>query len=174
MNLHTLKNSNPRQARKRVGRGNGNNWGRTCGRGEKGQKSRSGSTIRPHFEGGQIPLFRRLPKRGFKSRNHKLFAIVNVSALEEHFESGDDVNVMTLAQKTLISKIGAGLKILGNGELTKKLTVVADAFTGSARKKIEAAGGSCTVGTVDAPVVEENNASTVEESDAPVADETVE
>lgn len=76
MSLHTLTNSNKRQARKRVGRGNGNNWGRTAGRGEKGQKSRSGSTIRPHFEGGQIPLFRRLPKRGFKSRNHKLLPLL--------------------------------------------------------------------------------------------------
>jgi large subunit ribosomal protein L15 len=157
MKLHELKNSNTRQARKRVGRGNGNNWGRTCGRGEKGQKSRSGSTIRPHFEGGQIPLFRRLPKRGFKSRNHKLFAIVNIRNLEATFESGDEVNTITLAQKTLISKLGAGLKILGDGELTKKLTVVADAFTGSARQKIEAAGGTCTVGSTDAPAVEENN-----------------
>ncbi|OVE77959.1 50S ribosomal protein L15 [bacterium F16] len=146
MSLHTLKTSNVRQARKRVGRGNGNNWGRTCGRGEKGQKSRSGSTIRPHFEGGQIPLFRRLPKRGFKSRNTKVFAIVNIRDLDMTFADGDSVTVESCQAKTLVSKLGAGLKILGDGQLTKKLTVTAAAFSESAQQKIEAAGGSCTVG----------------------------
>lgn len=149
MSLHTLTNSNKRQARKRVGRGNGNNWGRTAGRGEKGQKSRSGSTIRPHFEGGQIPLFRRLPKRGFKSRNHKLFAIVNIRDLDTAFADGDSVTVESCQEKKLISKLGAGLKILGDGELTKKLTVTAAAFSTSAQQKIEAAGGTCTVGEAE-------------------------
>jgi large subunit ribosomal protein L15 len=147
MSLHTLNNNNQRQARKRVGRGNGNNWGRTGGRGEKGQKSRSGSTIRPHFEGGQIPLFRRLPKRGFKSRNQQVFAIVNIRDLDEAFADGDSVTVESCkAKKLLASKLGAGLKVLGDGELTKKLTVTAAAFSESAKQKIEAAGGSCTVG----------------------------
>ena len=146
MSLHTLKNNNPRQARKRVGRGNGNNWGRTCGRGEKGQKSRSGSTIRPHFEGGQIPLFRRLPKRGFKSRNPKIFAIVNIRDLDMTFSDGDSVTVEACQEKKLISKINSGLKILGDGELTKKLSVTAAAFSESAKQKIEEAGGTCTVG----------------------------
>jgi large subunit ribosomal protein L15 len=160
MNLHTLKTGNKRQARKRVGRGNGNNWGRTCGRGEKGQKSRSGSTIRPHFEGGQIPLFRRLPKRGFKSRNHKVFAIVNIRDLDTVFADGDTVNVESCIEKKLISTLGAGLKVLGDGQLTKKLTVTAAAFSDSAKQKIEAAGGSCTVGEV------EETATTAEEPSA--------
>ncbi|OVE82560.1 50S ribosomal protein L15 [bacterium M21] len=150
MKLHSLSRTTKRKARKRVGRGNGNNWGRTCGRGEKGQMSRSGATHRPCFEGGQIPLIRRLPKRGFTNPNHKYFTLVNVRSLEDNFENGEDVNVDVLAAKHMIThKLGAGLKILGSGELTKKLNVTACAFSESAKAKIEAAGGTCTIGTVE-------------------------
>ena len=142
MNLHSLSSA-PRKARKRVGRGNGNNWGRTCGRGEKGQKSRSGSTIRPHFEGGQIPLIRRLPKRGFNNPDHKLFAVVNLFQLDKHFEAGAVVDGEALRQAGLVNKVQAGIKILADDELSKALTVKADAFSAAAKAKIEAAGGSC-------------------------------
>lgn len=144
MKLHSLSNTYKRKARKRVGRGHGNNWGRTGGRGEKGQKSRSGSSIRPHFEGGQITFFRRLPKKGFKSPDSTVYTVVNVATLDRHFEAGDSVDIDVLAQKGLIgAKLGSGLKILGNGEISKKLTVKAHAFSGSAQSKIEAAGGTC-------------------------------
>lgn len=143
MNLQTLKNSCPRQSRKRVGRGNGNNWGRCCGRGDKGQKSRSGYSRRPYFEGGQIPLFRRLPKKGFKSRAHKSYALVNLYDLEAMFESGAVIDAETLQGKGKIGDLGAGLKVLGEGEITKNLTVKATCFSASAKEKIEAAGGTC-------------------------------
>ena len=145
MELNNLKRTEKRQARKRVGRGNGNNWGRTCGRGEKGQKSRSGFTSRPHFEGGQIPLIRRIPKRGFKSRAHKDFALINVCDLEKHFNAGDTVDFDALFEKRLVNSLKSGLKILGTGELSKALTVSAHAFSATAQSKIEGAGGSITV-----------------------------
>lgn len=143
MDLHSLHNPAPRKKRKRVGRGNGNNWGRTCGRGEKGQLSRSGSTRRPHFEGGQIPLLRRLPKRGFNHPSGTVFQVVNTGALQKLFEDGDTVNVETLQEKGLINKVGDGVKILGKGNLTKKLSCHAHAYSASARAQIEGAGGTC-------------------------------
>ncbi len=143
MSLHDLENPAPRKQRKRVGRGNGNNWGRTCGRGEKGQMSRSGAHHRPYFEGGQIPLIRRLPKRGFKSYDHQEFSVVNIKALEAAFEDGETVDLEALSDRGLLSNLrNAGLKILGEGELTRRLTVKAHAFSGSAKAKIEAAGGT--------------------------------
>ena len=146
MNLHSFKRTYKRKARKRVGRGHGNNWGRTGGRGEKGQLSRSGANHRPHFEGGQITYFRRMPKKGFKSPFHKLFTVVNVETLERHFEAGATVDVTELCRKGLVGDDkGAGLKILATGELTKALTVKAVAFSAAAIAKIEAAGGSCEV-----------------------------
>jgi large subunit ribosomal protein L15 len=173
MNLNSLKTSAQQKARKRVGRGNGNNWGRTCGRGEKGQMSRSGANHRPYFEGGQIPLIRRLPKRGFTNPNHKNYTLVNVCELNRKFESGEEVNVLSLAKKAMISKIEFGLKILGSGELTKKLTVTADAFSESAKAKIEAAGGTWHIAGDDnaadaeeAPAVVEGKAAPVEEAEA--------
>ena len=141
--LHSLKNNVRRRPRKRVGRGTGGNWGRTCGRGEKGQLSRSGSKRRPYFEGGQIPLFRRLPKKGFKNPNHKQYAIVNVAELEERFESGDTIDVEQLKIKGMVGNVKNGLKILGNGEISKSLTIKASQFSSTARTKIESAGGSC-------------------------------
>jgi len=143
LKLHNLSNSAPRKPRKRVGRGNGNNWGRTCGRGEKGQKSRAGYSHRSYFEGGQIPFFRRIPKKGFKSPNRKVYALVNVRDLEARFESGDTVDIETVINKGMVGKIGAGLKILGNGEIAKSLTVKANCYSAAAREKIVTAGGTC-------------------------------
>ena len=144
MKLHSLQTSEgSKRPRKRVGRGDSSGYGRTCGRGEKGQKSRSGAVRRPYFEGGQIPLFRRLPKRGFNSRNHKEFNLVNVSVLETVFEAGETVNLENLREKGIVGKNALPLKVLGNGEISKALTVKADKFSASAREKIEKAGGTC-------------------------------
>jgi large subunit ribosomal protein L15 len=117
--------------------------GRTCGRGEKGQKSRSGSTIRPHFEGGQIPLFRRIPKRGFNHPSHKEYNLVNVSTLEKFFEAGDEIDAEVLPSKGVIRKNDLPLKVLANGVVEKAFKVKASKFSKVAREKIEAAGGTC-------------------------------
>ena len=143
MKLHSLKNTVTRKARKRVGRGHGNNWGRCAGRGDKGQMARSGAVRRPHFEGGQIPLFRRLPKRGFNSPNHKYYALVNLHALDEHFAAGEIVDPEILAAKGMIGKLQSGVKVLADGELSKALTVRAHKFSAAAQAQIEAAGGTC-------------------------------
>ena len=127
----------------RRGRGHGSGNGKTAGKGHKGQKARSGAP-RPGFEGGQMPLYRRIPKRGFTNRNYKEIIGINVSALER-FENGTEVTVDTLMEVGIVSNPKDGVKILGNGELTKKLTVKANAFSASAKEKIEAAGGSCEV-----------------------------
>lgn len=145
MKLHELSNPTERKDRKRVGRGEGGGRGKTCGRGNKGDGSRSGHHSRPHFEGGQIPLLRRLPKRGFNSPDHKEYALVNVSLLEEIFQDGDSIALETLQEHGLAKRTGAGLKVLGDGNLTKKLTVKATAFSASAKAKIEAAGGTCEI-----------------------------
>jgi large subunit ribosomal protein L15 len=146
MKLHDLHNTEgAKRPRKRVGRGDASGYGRTCGRGEKGQKSRTGSVIRPFFEGGQIPLFRRLPKRGFTSRNHKEFDLVNISTLEKLFDAGSTVDAETLREKAVLGKTKLPLKVLGNGEISKALTVKADKFSAAAKEKIEAAGGTCEV-----------------------------
>lgn len=127
----------------RRGRGHGSGNGKTAGKGHKGQKARSGAP-RSGFEGGQMPLYRRIPKRGFTNRNYKEIIGINVSALER-FENGAEVTVDTLMEVGIVSNPKDGVKILGNGELTKKLTVKANAFSASAKEKIEAAGGSCEV-----------------------------
>ena len=146
MKLHSLTNSEGAvKSRRRVGRGDSSGYGRTCGRGEKGQSSRSGSSRRLHFEGGQIPLFRRLPKRGFKSRNHKDYAVVNLRDLEDNFNASDVVDTTAVLEKRIVPKIKYGLKILGAGEISKALTVKADHFSEAAKAKIEAAGGKCEV-----------------------------
>ena len=145
MKLHELKNTVPRPNRKRVGRGDGSGHGRTAGRGEKGAGARTGHSRRPYFEGGQIPLIRRLPKRGFKNPNHIEFVVVNLNVLEE-LDAGDAVIDRAMLQaRGLIGKSKQPLKILGDGELTKKINVVADKFSASAREKIEGLGGTCTV-----------------------------
>ena len=145
MKLHELQNTVPRQARKRVGRGDGSGNGRTAGRGEKGAGARTGHKNRPYFEGGQIPLIRRLPKRGFKNPNHIEFEVVNLNVLEENFSDGDIVTMEELKKRGLLSKTTAPVKVLANGELTKKLTVTADKFSAAAKAKIEAVGGACKI-----------------------------
>ncbi len=127
----------------RRGRGHGSGNGKTAGKGHKGQKARSGAP-RIGFEGGQMPLYRRLPKRGFKNRNTLEIVSVNVSMLER-FEDGDTVDVEAMLKKGVISNPRDGVKILGNGELTKKLNVKANAFSASAKEKIEALGGTAEV-----------------------------
>ena len=129
---------------KRVGRGHGSGNGKTAGKGHKGQKARAGRGFRPGFEGGQMPLQRRVPKRGFNNIFAKEYSIVNVSALEV-FEDGAVVNAAALAEKGLIKSANESVKVLGNGELTKKLTVTATAFSASAAEKIQKAGGSVEV-----------------------------
>ena len=129
----------------RKGRGHGSGNGKTAGRGHKGQKARSGGGVRPGFEGGQTPLYRRMPKRGFNNKNFaNVYAEVNVSALDV-FEDGALIDAAVLAEAGLINKLYDGVKILGNGELTKNLTVKATCFTKSASEKIEKAGGKAEV-----------------------------
>lgn len=127
----------------RRGRGHGSGNGKTAGKGHKGQKARSGSP-RVGFEGGQMPLYRRIPKRGFKNRNYKEIIGINVSALDV-FEADSVVSIETLIEKGIVKNPKDGVKILGNGELTKKLTVSANAFSASAKEKIEALGGTVEV-----------------------------
>ena len=145
MNLHELSpaaGSNTKAYRKGRGAGSGN--GKTGGRGQKGQWARSGGGVRVGFEGGQMPLARRLPKRGFHNIFAKPLEAINVSVLDK-FEDGAVVDAKALLEKGILSKCEYGVKILGNGELTKKLTVQASAFSASAKEKIEAAGGKVEV-----------------------------
>ena len=128
----------------RRGRGHGSGNGKTAGKGHKGQKARSGGGTRIGFEGGQMPLYRRIPKRGFTNRNAKDIVGVNVSRLEA-FEDGAEVTVEALVEAGIVRNPKDGVKILGNGELTKKLNVKANAFSAAAKEKIEAAGGSTEV-----------------------------
>ena len=145
MNLHELKPTDgARKKEVRVGRGIGSGVGKTCGRGHKGQKARSGGGVRPGFEGGQMPIYRRLPKRGFKNVWAKKFAEVNVETLNR-FDEGAEIDAVALVEYGILKIVLDGLKILGNGEVTKKLTVRAQAFTKSAKEKIEAAGGTAEV-----------------------------
>ena len=131
--------------RRRVGRGQGSTLGKTCGRGHKGQKARSGGSVHPRFEGGQMPIYRRLPKRGFRSRNKRVVRVVNVADLERHFDAEATVDVEAMLAAGLVSGRFDAIKILGDGELSKALTVQTHAFSGSAREKIEAAGGTAEV-----------------------------
>ena len=133
-----------RKVRFRVGRGLGSGNGKTSGKGQKGQKSRSGGGVRTGFEGGQMPLYRRLPKRGFKNIFADVYAEVNVETLNR-FEDGATVDAVALIEAGVLKNVRDGVRILGNGELTKKLTVVANGFTKSAQEKIEAAGGKIEV-----------------------------
>jgi large subunit ribosomal protein L15 len=143
MDLSTLKpNKGARKARKRLGRGPGSGHGKTAGRGEKGQKSRSGYSRRLGFEGGQMPLYRRVPKRGFTNIFKTEFSVLNVADLERVFEAGAVVDAEALREAGLV-KGRKKIKVLGNGDLSKKLTVHADKFSATAKSKIEAAGGTC-------------------------------
>ena len=146
MKLHELKpNEGSVQTRKRVGRGSGSGLGKTSGKGHKGQNARSGGGVRPGFEGGQLPLFRRLPKRGFNNYEFRTeYAIVNVGDLND-FKDGSVIELSNLKESGLVKKEKDGIKILGNGELTKKLTVKANKFSSTAKQKIENAGGKIEV-----------------------------
>ncbi|MGN0768585.1 MAG: 50S ribosomal protein L15 [Christensenellales bacterium] len=148
MKLHNLSPAQgANTSEKRLGRGIGSGLGKTSGKGHKGQWARSGGGVRPGFEGGTMPLTRRIPKRGFKNALFKkVYSIVNVETLEKNFDNGAVVNAEVLYEKGIISKIEEyGLKVLGNGELTKSLTVQAKKFTESAAKKITEAGGKVEV-----------------------------
>jgi large subunit ribosomal protein L15 len=144
MNLHELKpNPGAKHRRKRLGCGESSGLGKTSGRGHKGQKSRSGGGVRPGFEGGQMPLHRRLPKKGFSNVAFRsTIAVVNVAQLNERFEDGETVNEEALRAKGLVSGRCDAVKVLGNGDLERKLTVTVDAVSASAKAKIEKAGGS--------------------------------
>lgn len=145
MNLHHLSPApGSTQVGKRKGRGPGTGNGKTAGRGHKGQWARSGGGVRVGFEGGQMPLARRVPKRGFNNIFAKPLEAINVASLNK-FEDGATVNVCDLLDKGILSKCEHGVKVLGNGTLTKKLTVRASAFSASAKEKIEAAGGKAEV-----------------------------
>lgn len=145
MRLHELKSSpGARQKAKRKGRGIGTGLGKTAGRGHKGQKSRSGGGVRPGFEGGQMPLQQRLPKRGFTNIFKKQIAEVNIKVLNR-FEDGTEVTPELLMEVGIIKSVKDGVKILGNGDLTKKLTVRAHYFSTNAVEKVEAAGGRAEV-----------------------------
>ncbi|MFA6807802.1 MAG: 50S ribosomal protein L15 [Eubacteriales bacterium] len=146
MKLHELKPAiGSTHKPKRVGRGGGSGMGNTAGRGHKGQKARSGGGVRPGFEGGQMPLMRRIPKRGFTNIFRKEYEIVNLSDLEERYESGAEITVESLIRSGLVKKANAGVKLLGNGELTKAFTVKVDKVSKSAAEKISAAGGKVEV-----------------------------
>ena len=145
MKLHELKPAEgATSVRKRLGRGIGSGLGKTSGKGHKGAKARSGGGKRPGFEGGQMPLTMRLPKRGFTNNFRKEYVAINVSRLDV-FEDGATVGPVELIEMGIIKKIGDGIKIMGDGELNKKLTVQANKFTATAKEKIEAAGGKAEV-----------------------------
>ena len=146
MKLHELHSAEgSRKVRNRVGRGTSSGNGKTAGRGQKGQKARSGGGVRLGFEGGQNPLFRRLPKRGFNNINRKEYAIVNIEVLNNRFEDDAEITPATLLEAGIIKNEKSGVKVLGNGELTKKLNVKAAKFSKSAEEAITAAGGSIEV-----------------------------
>lgn len=145
MKLHELKPAEgAKKSKKRVGRGTGSGLGKTSGRGSNGQNARSGGGVRPGFEGGQMPLFRRIPKRGFKNRNRIIWTTVNVDSLNV-FEAGTVVTPELLIECGMVKKLNFGIKVLGDGELNRGLVVKANKFTQSAIEKIEAAGGKAEV-----------------------------
>ena len=145
MDLSSLKpNEGSVKNNFRVGRGHGSGNGKTSGKGQKGQKSRSGGSPRLGFEGGQMPLYRRIPKRGFTNYNHLDIIGINVATLDA-FSDGDEVTIEALMEKGIVKNPKDGIKVLGNGEISKKLTVKLNAFSEKAKEKIEAAGGTCEV-----------------------------
>ncbi len=146
MKLENLPKSKETKATKRVGRGPGSGMGKTATRGENGQKSRSGASISPWFQGGQTPLHRRIPIRGFNNKRFATrYAVINLSDLDKFFNDGDVVTPEVLKEKKIIKKQLSGVKVLGNGELTKKLTVKANRFSSKAVTKIENSGGKAEV-----------------------------
>ena len=143
MKLNELSPSVPKKNRKRIGRGNSSGWGKTAGKGSNGQNSRAGGGVKPYFEGGQMPIYRRVPKRGFSNTVFKKeYTVVSLSFLNDNFEDGEEVSLETLFNKCLIKKGRDGVKILGNGELNKKLTVKVHKISKSAKAAVEAKGGT--------------------------------
>jgi len=151
MRLHDLKpNPGAKHRRKRLGIGESSGKGKTSGKGHKGQKARSGGSIRPGFEGGQMPIYRRLPKRGFNNNAFKtVWGVVNLDSLEKTFSAGDTISEETLRKAGLVKGRFDGVKILGRGELTKALTFQVDEVSATAREKIEKAGGSVVLPKAD-------------------------
>ena len=146
MKLESLPKSNETKARKRVGRGPGSGTGKTAGRGENGQKSRSGASISAWFQGGQTPIYRRVPKRGFNNaRFETKYATINLADLDKYYNDGDVVTPEVLKERGIVKKQLSGVKVLANGELSKKLTVKATRFSSTAVTKIENAGGKAEV-----------------------------
>lgn len=146
MRLHDLYPApGSTQEKKRIGRGRGSGWGKTAGKGHKGQKARAGGGVRPGFEGGQTPLYRRLPQRkGFRNINKIYYAVVNLDDLET-FDAGTEITVLKLIEAGLIKRVNDGVKVLGNGELTKALNVKVNKFSKTAEEKIKAVGGTAEV-----------------------------
>jgi large subunit ribosomal protein L15 len=146
MDLSSLKNTvGARHRRRRIGRGPGSGTGKTSGKGHKGQMARKGNKHKPGFEGGQMPLIRRIPKRGQNNKVRSVFAPVNVGMLDATFEDGAEITMVDIMKNGLANGQFDGIKILGSGDITKKLIVKATAFSKSAREKIEAVGGTCEV-----------------------------
>ena len=146
MMIHEItEQAGKNRKRKRIGRGQGSGWGKQAGRGHKGAGSRAGFSRRASYEGGQLPWFQRYPKRGFSNADfRKNYHVVNLKVLEERFESGDTIDVAVLATRRVVRDTNLPLKVLGEGELTKKFQITAAKFSASARKKIEEAGGTAT------------------------------
>ena len=158
MKLNELSPSVPKKNRKRIGRGNSSGWGKTAGKGSNGQKSRAGGGVKPYFEGGQMPIYRRVPKRGFSNTIFKKeYTVISLSFLNDNFEDGEVVSLETLFNKCLIKKGRDGVKILGNGELNKKLTVKVHKISKSAKAAVEAKGGTVELVEVKGFERAENN-----------------
>ena len=158
MKLNELSPSVPKKNRKRIGRGNSSGWGKTAGKGSNGQKSRAGGGVKPYFEGGQMPIYRRVPKRGFSNTIFKKeYTVISLSFLNDNFEDGEVVSLETLFNKCLIKKGRDGVKVLGNGELNKKLTVKVHKIAKSAKAAVEAKGGTVELVEVKGFEKAENN-----------------
>ena len=158
MKLNELSPSVPKKNRKRIGRGNSSGWGKTAGKGSNGQKSRAGGGVKPYFEGGQMPIYRRVPKRGFSNTIFKKeYTVISLSFLNDNFEDGEVVILETLFNKCLIKKGRDGVKVLGNGELNKKLTVKVHKISKSAKAAVEAKGGTVELVEVKGFERAENN-----------------
>ena len=158
MKLNELSPSVPKKNRKRIGRGNSSGWGKTAGKGSNGQKSRAGGGVKPYFEGGQMPIYRRVPKRGFSNTIFKKeYTVISLSFLNDNFEDGEVVSLETLFHKCLIKKGRDGVKVLGNGELNKKLTVKVHKISKSAKAAVEAKGGTVELVEVKGFERAENN-----------------
>ena len=158
MKLNELSPSVPKKNRKRIGRGNSSGWGKTAGKGSNGQKSRACGGVKPYFESGQMPIYRRVPKRGFSNTIFKKeYTVISLSFLNDNFEDGEVVSLETLFNKCLIKKGRDGVKVLGNGELNKKLTVKVHKISKSAKAAVEAKGGTVELVEVKGFERAENN-----------------